>query len=317
MKPSDRLLLKLRDIWKKYWKYIVSVVVVWIIVIVINTYLKNKPEKINLVNTYTPDTPVIEDGGNVPKRDKEEVNTTIDTYFNYCNNKEYQKAYNMLTKDCQDYLYNGGISSFKQYVDETFKSKKIYNIQNYSNVGEIYIYNIRILDDIMASGTTGGYNTYQEKISLIKENGVMKIANQGYVGRKIFNNVAGEDNYLKIKILSKNMSYTREEYAIEITNKTNGYILLGNGMTANEITLNLKDQSRAALDLINNNIIIEPRGTKTYYILFDKYYDDGKSPTEINFNLIKIFNANVNNQIAIQGDTNTANKVYSMNIPLN
>lgn len=317
MKLSDRLLLKIRDIWKKYWKYIVSIALVWIIVITINTYLKNRPEDINLINTYTPDTPVIENGGNVPKKDKEEVNTTIDTYFNYCNNKEYQKAYNMLTKDCQDYLYNGSISSFRQYVDETFQNKKIYNIQNFSNIGEIYIYNLRILDDIMTTGTTGGYNTYQEKIALIKENGTMKISNQGYIGRKVFNNVVGEDNNLKIKILSKNMSYTREEYAIEITNKTNGYILFGNGMTANEITLNLKDQSRAALDLINNNIIVEPRETKTYYILFDKYYDDGKNPTEINFNLVRTFDANVNNQIAVQGDTNTANKVYSLNIPLN
>lgn len=317
MKLSDRLLLKIRDIWKKYWKYIVSIALVWIIVITINTYLKNRPEDINLINTYTPDTPVIENGGNVPKKDKEEVNTTIDTYFNYCNNKEYQKAYNMLTKDCQDYLYNGSISSFRQYVDETFQNKKIYNIQNFSNIGEIYIYNLRILDDIMTTGTTGGYNTYQEKIALIKENGTMKISNQGYIGRKVFNNVVGEDNNLKIKILSKNMSYTREEYAIEITNKTNGYILFGNGMTANEITLNLKDQSRAALDLINNNIIVEPREKKTYYILFDKYYDDGKNPTEINFNLVRTFDANVNNQIAVQGDTNTANKVYSLNIPLN
>ena len=223
----------------------------------------------------------------------------------------------MITKDCQDYLYNGSISSFRQYVDETFQNKKIYNIQNFSNIGEIYIYNLRILDDIMTTGTTGGYNTYQEKIALIKENGTMKISNQGYIGRKVFNNVVGEDNNLKIKILSKNMSYTREEYAIEITNKTNGYILFGNGMTANEITLNLKDQSRAALDLINNNIIVEPREKKTYYILFDKYYDDGKNPTEINFNLVRTFDANVNNQIAVQGDTNTANKVYSLNIPLN
>ena len=316
MKPSARLLLKIRDIWKKYWKYIVSVIVVWITVIMINTYLKNRPKQINMVNTYTPDTPVIEDGGSVPKKDKEEVNNTIDTYFNYCNNKEYQKAYNMLTKDCQAYLYSGSISSFKEYVDETFQGKKIYNIQNFSNVGETYIYNLRILDDIMASGTTGGYNTYQEKIALIREDGKIKIANQGYIGRKIFNNIVGEDNYLKIKVLSKNMSYTREEYSVEITNKTSGYVLLGNGMTANEITLNLKDQSRASLDLINNNIILAPRETKAFYLLFDKYFDDGKIPTELNFNLIRTFDSNINSETAIVGDTNISSKVYSLNIPL-
>ncbi len=316
MKPSAKILLSIRNFFKKYWKYIISVAVVWVAVIVINTYLKNRPKEISFTNTYAPDTPVIENGGTVPKKDVEEVNNTIDKYFNYCNNKEYQNAYNMLTKDCKEYLYNNSISEFKIYIDNLFKNKKIYNIQNYSNVDNIYIYNIRILDDIMSTGTTGGYETYQEKIALIEENGSMKISNQGYIGKKIYTNLTGEDDFVKVKILSKNMSYTKEEYLVEITNKTNGYILFANGMTANEITLNLGDQSRAALDLVNNNIMLAPRGTTTQYLLFNKYYDDRKDPSEINFNLIRTFNANTDSSIAIEGNSENAVKVYSLNIPL-
>lgn len=317
MKPSAKILLAVRDFFKRYWKYIVSVVVVWIVVIFINRYLKNNPREIDIVNTYSPDTPVIDNGGTIPRKDKEKVNETIDQYFNYCNNKEYKNAYDMLSKDCQDYLYSSGVSSFKEYVDSVFQSKKIYNIQNYSNIGKTYIYTIRILDDIMSTGTTGGYDTYQEKIALIDENGTMKISNQGYIGKKIYNNIVGEDNYLKIKILSKDISYSREEYSVEITNKTNGYILLGNGMTSNEITLNLTDQSRSALDIVNNNIIIAPKETARYYLLFDKFYDDGKEPSELKFNLIRVFGSNIDDRTVAEGDTNIASKVYSLNIPLN
>ena len=316
MKPSAKVFLAIRNFLKKYWIYIVSITAVWIAVIIINTYLKNRPKEIAITNTYTPDVPVIDNGGSVPKRDKDEVNELIDTFFKYCNNKEYKNAYDMLTKDCQDYLYNGSVTDFKQYVDSVFTKPKIYNLQNYSNVEDVYIYNIRILDDIMSSGTTGGYETYQEKIAIVKENGIKKISNQGYIRKRIYNNIVGEDDYLKVKVQSKNMSYTREEYQIEITNKTNGPILLGNGMKNNEIMLNLTDQSRAALDLVNNNIIVDAGTTKTYYLLFDKFYDDGKDPSELNLNLIRVFSANIDNETAIQGETSVASKVYSLNIPL-
>lgn len=316
MKLSAKIFLAIRDFFKKYWKPLISVIVIWVAVLALNTYLKNKPKTMELTNTYTPDTPVIDIGGTVPQKDKKEVNDTIDTYFNYCNNKEYKKAYDMLTKNCQDYLYNGSVSDFIEYVDSIFTKRKIYNLQNYSNVNGIYIYNIRILDDIMSTGTTGGYETYQEKIAIIKENGTMKLSNQGYIDKKVYNNIVGEDDYVKVKVQSKNMSYTREEYQIEVTNKTNGYILLGNGMKEKEITLNLSDQSRAALDLVNNNIAVEPKSTRTYYLLFDKFYDDGKEPSELNLNLVRVFDTNTSSETAMQGEVEDATKVYSLNIPL-
>lgn len=316
MKLSAKILLTIRKFFKKYGKYVISILIVWIVIIGINTYLKNRPKEIIATNTYTPDIPVIDLGGTVPKKEQEEVKEIIDTYFKYCNNKQYKNAYDMLSKDCQEYLYNGSIADFKQYIDSVFTKTKIYNIQNYSNIDDIYIYNIRILDDIMSTGTTGGYDTYQEKIAIVKEDGKKKIANQGYIGKKIYNNVVGEDDYIKVKVQAKNMSYTREEYQIEITNKTSGYILIGNGMNNNEVTLNLIDQSRTALDLINNNIIIKPGSTQTYYILFDKFYDDGKEPSELNLNLIRVFGTNIDNQTALKGETSEASKVYSLNIPL-
>lgn len=315
MKPGTRFLLALRNFWKKYWKVIIIVIIVWLALIIINTYLKNRPKETIATNTYTPNIPVIDYGGTVPKSKQDEVNNIIDSFFNYCNKKEYQNAYNLLTEDCKQYIYGNSIEEFMQYVDSIYTSTKIYNIQNYSNVDDVYIYDINILDDIMSTGTTGGYQEYKEKIALIEINGEMKISNQGYIGKVTFNNITGEDGNIKIRVLNKNMSYAREEYEVEITNKTDGYVLIGNGNIANEVTLNLGDQSRPALGIINNNMLLAPGETTTYYLLFDKYYDDGKTPTEINFNLIRLYGNN--QETAIEGLSTNANTTYSMNIHLN
>lgn len=315
MKPGTRFLLALRNFWKKHWKAIIIVIVVWITLIILNAYLRNRPEETTTTNTYFPDLPVIDYGGTVPKSKQDEVNNTIDSFFNYCNKKEYQNAYNLLTEDCKQYIYRNSIEEFMQYVDSIYTSTKIYNLQNYSNVDDVYIYDINILDDIMSTGTTGGYQEYKEKIALIEINGEMKISNQGYIGKVTFNNITGEDGNIKIRVLNKNMSYAREEYEVEITNKTDGYVLIGNGNIANEVTLNLGDQSRPALGIINNNMLLAPGETTTYYLLFDKYYDDGKTPTEINFNLIRLYGNN--QETAIEGLSTNANTTYSMNIHLN
>ncbi len=314
MKPGTRILLAIRAFFKKYWLYIVVIAVVWIAVILINNYLKNRPVEVVVENTYTPNIPIMNSGESVPENEQEDVNSVIDTFFNYCNNKDYRNAYNMLTDDCKEYMYGNSLESFTEYVDLIYTSKKIYNIQNYSNVDNVYIYDINILDDILSTGTTGGYQTYTEKIALINENGIYKISNQGYIKKTTFTNVYGEDQNVKIDILYKNASYSREEYAVEIQNKTNGYIVIATGDLANEITLNLGDQKRAALDMRNNQIIIAPGQKAAVYLLFDKYYDDHKTPSEINFNLIRVYGND--EETASQGLTENANSSYSINISL-
>ena len=67
--------------------------------------------------------------------------------------------------------------------------------------------------------------------------------------------------------------------------------------------------------MINNPIILAPGQTTNVFLLFDKYYDDGKTPTEMSFNLIRVYGNN--QELATEGLSSNANVAYSMNINLN
>ncbi len=312
MNLNARITLAIRNFFKKHGRVILIIVVVWLILFLTNLYLKYRPAKIELQSSYEPDTPVIDEGDGVPKKLVNDINTTIDNYFNYCNNKDYENAFNMLTTDCQERLYNNDVNQFKNYVDIIFNKYKIYNVQNFSNVNETYIYNIRILDDISATGATGQYDTYEEKIVIHYDNGEFKVSNQGYIGKMELNKETESDE-MKVKVIKKEMSYSREEYTLEIRNKTDSYMMISDDIGVNQIMLNLGAQARQALNITNFHIILFPGEIRTITLLFNKYYDDEVDPLAINFNSVRLM-PRVSNTSGDEG--NDITRTFSFNIPL-
>ena len=135
MTIKSKITLALRNFFKKFGKIIFIALLVWIIIFIFNMYLRNLPEQLVATNTYDPDDPVIEYGGRVPENELSSVNETLENYLTYCKNKEYENAFNMLTDDCKNFLYNNNIENFKTYVDSVFTTYNNYSYnQNYSNV---------------------------------------------------------------------------------------------------------------------------------------------------------------------------------------
>ena len=280
MNLNGKITIAIRRFFKKYGRIILIALVIWLIIFLINQYLKRLPKKNSMINTYNPDSPIIDDGGSVPTRYRKNINQTVEEYFNYCNSKNYEQAYNILTDQCKEYLYDNELSLFQEYVDSIFTQNKIYNLQNYSNIDGIYVYDLIILDDIESTGTTEGYEPYKEKIALRKEGNEFKISNQGYIESKTYNKFA-EDENLKVTIKSKDVSYRREGYNVTITNKTDKYLVLVDNTLNNEITLNLGDQKRGTVNYSNASLVLNPGETRNEVFIFDKFYDDQKDPTEI------------------------------------
>lgn len=316
MTINSRITLAIKKFFKKFGKIIFIVLFIWLIVFLVNLYLITRPEELIATNTYNPDEPIIDYGGKVPTQDKEEVNTVLDTFLNRCKTKDYENAFNMLSEDCKNYLYNNNIEDFKKYVDSVYTTFNDYSYtQNYSNKDDVYIYDVTTLNsDILATGTTGGYDTYKDRISIVTENGVKKIANQGYI-KNIDVSKEIEDDYMRIKVISKDCNYDQVTYNLEITNKTDNTIVIADNKANQEITLNLEGEYLNAENVMTLRGVVNPGQTVELLLVFNKFFDSNREESQINFNYIRVI-PEYNSEMTIDEQRENANRIYSLNIEL-
>ena len=306
MNIGAKLTLLLRNLMKKYGRTIAIVFGVWVVLFSMNQYLKNKDGENNTLSyTYNPDKPVMTQTSTLLNSDIEDINKVINKFFVYCNNKDYESAWDVLTDDCKEFLYENKIEEFKSYVDSTFSEKKTYNLQNYSNVGDTAVYVLTITPDLEKTGTSTGYNTTSERVAFIKEDGKYKLSINNYIKRVKYNTTY-EDDYIKVNVDYKDISYTRESYHVTIENTSDKYLLVSDDSLKNEVTLNLGDEERAAINLSIGDVSLTPGDKVETSFTFTKYFDDGDDPTEIKLNAIRVYE---------KGNTE-ALKVVSSNIKL-
>ena len=305
------LRLKVRNFFKKYKKLLIIIIIVWAIIIAINYFLKQLNENQKPTTTYEPNKAVMDDS-EVPKALQEPINNLIGEFVGYCNDKNYETAYSMIDADCKEISYPT-IDSFKAYVDNIYTTKKIYNIQNFSNVDNNYIYNVRILDDIMATGTNGnGYLYYEEKFVLKDTDQGLKLSIGGFIEKKDLN-ISTEDEYLKIEIPYKIVEYDTETYVVKVTNRTQNPIVLLDDSISNEIELSLGTQKRNMQNSSDNLIMVNARESKTVKLYFTKFVDDGNIPEKLMFNAVRVLQSYAGNE---QNTVDNAIDKYSLNIDL-
>jgi hypothetical protein len=314
------LRIKINEFAKSHKKQlIITCLVLWLIIFIINLILKNRPQKLpDPSTTYTPHKSVINiDNGaeETPKEYEVKIENLVDKYFNYCNNGEYENAYNLITKECRDKLYPT-LDKFKSYVDFVFQGKKkIYNIQNYSIYENKYIYSIRILDDILANGTTDGYSYYEEKLVLIEENGEFKLSIGEYIGDESLNKQVEDENMI-VEITNKSVDYETETYTIKITNKTDKYIVIADNTQNDEILLELEGQTRHPTNTEFVYFFARPNSTAKLDVTFNKYYDNGLKSNKILFNAIRILDNYDFKEGTTQEDLDNAVRLYGIGIDL-
>lgn len=308
--------LKIRNFFKKYKRVIFIVAIVWLIIIAINYLLGHKKEKITLNTTYNPHEVLLTSETDVPEKLKTPIEDTIDDYVNKCNNKDYSGAFELLTADCKTHVFGDSLDNFTTYASSIFSNKKRYSIQNYSNYGQAYIYNIKLIDDIITTGLTNqSYAYYEEKMAIKEENGQIKLNVNDYMGYSELKRVA-EDDYLKIRIESKEEFYSMEIYSIKITNKTDNKVVLYDGIVGNELSLVSESDERTPIN-VKEAIILDPGETKTFEVTFNKYYDESTKASDIAFNKIRIMtNQYTGREQTEEDELSKAEKTYSITVSL-
>lgn len=309
--------LMIRNFFKKYRKIILIVIVVWLIIIAINQYLKYKVEPEVLNTTYEPHSVVVNSDEKVPEKMYSPIENLINDYVNKCTSKDYSGTFAMLTDECKTYVFNDSEDEFKKYAEAIFNNEKRYSIQNYSNYGGYYIYNIKIIDDIIKTGLTNQtYAYYEEKIGIKKVDDTLKISINDYLGHDELKKLA-EDDYLKIRIESRENYYSSQLYTIKITNKTEKQVILYDRITSDELTIESENDSRDVTS-VSSEIELAPGETKTFKVRFAKYYDEKNKATNITFGKIRIMgDAYTGEETTEEEELSKAEKKYSISIPIN
>lgn len=137
--------------------FIIALIIV--IIQMLNSHVKEQQETArNMINnSSTVNNSTTINSGNTSVITGKEVRTneqskeTIKEFVGYCNNKEINKAYDMLSEDCKKLVYSD-IEKFKtNYIDRIFYIYRLYTLENWFETNELKTYYIKYTEDILAS----------------------------------------------------------------------------------------------------------------------------------------------------------------------
>lgn len=315
------LRLRFRHWVRKYRKVIFVVFVIWGLVFLINLYMRNR--KIEPVPTTTkePHTAVIDQTSSTPKSIQTPIEDMLKEYIGYCNEGNYQKAFNMLSEDCRSYEFDNDVEKFMLHVLVKMPTPKKYSIQNYSNTTygnkKIYIYEVKYTDDLLATGLTNTTYAYtSEKFTFYEDDNDQLQMNAGdYIYHSDIKSIS-ENEYLKVDVVDKVVNYSIEQYEIKFTNRSNYTIVIADGVETDEVVLSLPAETRKRSE--TGDIVLAPQEAITLNFTFPKFVDDGDVSQAIVFSSIRVMEKYSGtediDEATIQSEIDNAISKFSMEV---
>lgn len=254
-------------------KLTIVAIVVLIATIVLSFSRNNRQNEKNNENkeVYKPQETVVK-GRDVPEKQYTADTNAINQFLEYCNNKEFEKAYELISTDCKEELYPS-LELFKtNYCANIFKEKREYNLQSWVSTNQYTIYKIRYTTNLLATGKYDENNVYQDYITLIKENNNEKIAIGTFILKQELSKET-DTQEIQAKVINKNIYVEDEEYELYVKNKTENIIKLDSLKKTDNIKI--IGDSGGAYDVYTNkifssNITIQPGETKRITLRFKK-----------------------------------------------
>ena len=269
-----------------------------------NSEIENRQQNTTIVNENN--SGVISEksavtGKEVSKQQLDNETTAINKFMEYCNNQDFENAYNMITEECKKQMYNS-LDVFKQsYYKNVFNGeKKNFTIENWVKD----TYRVNITGDVLATGNVDEYSK-QDYITVKQVNGEYKLNINNYIGYTEINKKTTEKN-ISIEVIGKNTYKDYETYTFNATNNTGSVMQLDN--ISNTESLYIEDSKGVKYPYYNHElttpmITVSAGQTKEITIKFYSSYVSTKKIERIVFSNIMLkngelgetvkFNANV------------------------
>ena len=213
----------------------------------------------------------------------------IKQFVEYCNNKQYDEAYNMLTSDCKEQMYPT-VDIFKEnYVDKIFYINRMYTLQNWydRSVGKTYY--IKYTEDVLATGNVNSNNNKSDYITVTNNAYTNCLNINSFVGG-VVENKQQTKNGLTIKVNKKYMYMDYTIFNIQIENHTGKPVCSDTTENISDTYIYDIEQVRYTA-LLNENtleeLIVKNETTSSINIKFDKRYSpDSRTLKGLVFNEI-------------------------------
>ena len=164
---------------------IIAIILILCVIRLLNEMAKNANRKTeNTVNietstTYKPQETILQ-GENVPDFQQEKNDNVMENFIKYCNKKEIQKAYNLLTDECKEILFNSDIQNFeKDYINKIFTTEKSYTMKSWIKTSNSYTYKVKIMEDMLSTGKVN--EAVEDYYTIVNKNGENKLNINSYV----------------------------------------------------------------------------------------------------------------------------------------
>ena len=273
---------------------ILIVVFIIIIIQVVNYILKQSrteyqpSNSITIEDTSIPSESVIT-GEKLPEETTKTNIETIQQFVDYCNNKQYENAYNLLSQDCKDELYNTLDTFINNYCNNIFLNANItYNLELWYNTGSTYTYRVVYYENnLLATGEINPSSNVEDYITIVKNGEENKLNINSFIGKESINKTqSSEDARIEITVNNRYMYRNYEKYSITVKNNTDKTIVISEGINGNDICL--VDSNEVEYDSIINelplvSLELVPGMERTIDIHFYKMYNLYRTIDKISF----------------------------------
>lgn len=292
---------------EKFWVTIGIIVFVIVLIQIINGVIKNnrEEEKNNKSNessiissgsskneTYLPSrTDSVISDSKVSKDRIEEDTNIIESFVNFGNANDVEGAYNLLSQDCKDEMFQT-VDRFNEfYFKNIFTEKRSYDLENWDSTGSMTTYRIKYQNDIMATGMINE-EFIEDYITVIEENDEKKLNINEFIN-KVDLEKEGQVDGLEASVTAKYYYYDYVEYDVTFKNTTQGEIIIDT--KDNTESVYLEDErgvnySWFGNEIANEDLILNEGENVSLRIKFNKLYNQNRVDNKIKFTDVRINN---------------------------
>ena len=214
--------------------------------------------------------------------------TVIQNFMDYCNRKNIEKAYNLLSDECKEQMYSTEEEFYQKYYINIFDNKELtYSIENWTD----NTYKVELLDDILSTGRITSDSKNLDYITIVEQDGESRLNINSFIGKEIINKESESDD-IKTTLIEKNVYMDYEVYKLKIQNNTNNKICLDTKEFTDKIYIENNKGAKfysAINEIEDDMLIINEKCTNEIDIKFNSSYSLNKKISNMIFENVVLY----------------------------